>query len=150
MAGWIIPVITTVGSLLGDTVKGFFGVKQASSENLTKAMEVINSSNLSAAEREKAIAGVIASETSSGYWLSAVWRPLFMVMLCGIVIAYVFGYTTPELLAPMPEGSTLRELFELLKIGVMGYMPLRTVDKAIEAVTRANVISKIIDGISKK
>lgn len=146
---WLIPLITGAGSIIGETVKGFFGVKQSQLQSIDKAVEVINSSNLSASEREKAIAAVIASETSSGYWLSAVWRPLFMLFLCIIVGAYCLGYTTPNLLAEMPEGSMMAQLFELLKIGVMGYMPLRTVDKVVEAFTRANVIKTIVEKLSK-
>lgn len=150
MAAWIVPLISTVGGFIADGVKGFFGVKQANAENISKAIDAINQSNTTAAEREKAIAAVIQAESSSGYWLSAVWRPIFMVMLCSLVVAYAFGWTTPNLLTAMPEASMMRELFELLKIGVMGYMPLRTVDKAIDAVVRANVIKAVVDKLTKK
>lgn len=147
---WFIPLITGAGSIISESVKGFFGVKQSQIESINKVTEVINSSNLSSAEREKAIASVIAAETNNGYWLSAVWRPLFMVFLSVIVGAYCFGYTTPNLLQPMPAGSMMSELFELLKIGVMGYMPLRTVDKVVEAVTKANTIKTIVESFTKK
>lgn len=145
-----ISIIPSALTLLGDGVKAFFGIKQSQLQNVDKIIETINSSNLSASEREKAIATVIASEANSGYWLAAAWRPLFMVILVGIVVAYSFGYVSPNLLEPMPESSMLRELFELLKIGVMGYMPLRTVDKAVEAFTRAGVLKHLFDKIVKK
>lgn len=149
MAAWILPLISGAFSLIGDGVKGFFGVKQASIENVTKVIDVINQSNITAAEREKAISAVIASETGSGYWLAAVWRPLFMATISGLVVAYCFGWTTPNLLVALPEASMMRDLFELLKIGVMGYMPLRTVDKAIDAIVRANVLKSIVEKIQK-
>lgn len=149
MAAWILPLISTVGGFISDGVKGFFGIKQANAENLGKAIEVINSSNMSAAERETAIAAVIQAETTNGYWLSAVWRPLFMLILCVIVICYCLGWTTPNLLKPMPEASMMAQLFELLKIGVMGYMPLRTVDKIVEAIARSNTTKVIIETLAK-
>lgn len=149
MVAWLLPVLSTVGGFVSDGIKGFFGIKQANAENLGKAIEVINSSNISAAERETAIAAVIQAEANSGYWLSAVWRPLFMLMLCIIVISYCMGWTTPNLLKPMPEASMMAQLFELLKIGVMGYMPLRTVDKIVEAIARSNTTKTIIEALAK-
>ena len=131
-------------------IKGFFGVKESQLNVINKALDTMDKSNLSAGEREKAIASIIASESSSGYWLSAVWRPLLMVILCGIVLAYSFGFTTANLLVPMPEGSVIAQLFELLKIGVMGYLPLRTVDKAIETFTRSSVLKNLVEGLAKK
>jgi len=145
----IIGLLTSVFSLIGSGVQGFFGIKQSQLQNIDKVIETINQSNISSGEKEKSIAAVIAAETSNGYWLSAVWRPLFMLFLCVVVGAYVLGYTTPNLLVPMPQGSMMSELFELLKVGIMGYMPLRTVDKIVEAVARANVLKSLVDRIGK-
>lgn len=145
----IIGLLTSVFGLVGEGVKGFFGIKQSQLDNISKVVDTINQSNISAGEKEKAIAAVITAETSNGYWLSAVWRPLFMLFLCVIVCAYVLGYTTPNLLTPMPAGSLMSELFELLKIGVIGYMPLRTVDKMVDVISRHNMVSKILDKIGK-
>lgn len=146
MWSFIPALITGVSSI----AKSFFGLQESKIETMQKVVETINSSNMSAAEREKAVASVIASEASSGYWMSATWRPMLMLILSLLVVAYCFGWTTPNLTTQLPESSMIAQLFELLKIGVMGYMPLRTVDKVVEAVTRANVLKQLLSRIPKE
>lgn len=143
-------LITGALSIIGTGVKGFFGVKEKQVEGIHKVIEEIGKSNSSAAEKEKAIAAVIGSEMQSGYWLAAVWRPLVMVTLAGLVIAYFLGYTTPELLAPIPDESAMKELFELLKLGLMGYMPLRTVEKVASQVNAGKIINNLIQKYTSK
>jgi hypothetical protein len=143
-------IITSAVGLITSGVKGFFGVKEKQIDQISKVVDVINSSNLTSSERDKAIAAVITAESNSGYWLAAVWRPLLMVVLAGLVLAYALGFTTPNLLIDMPESSVIAQIFELLKIGVMGYMPLRTVDKIVENVMKSKNIALIVDSLSKK
>lgn len=130
--------------LISEGVKGFFGVKQRQADLVDSGIRALSDANNSAASREQAIATVLSSEMSSGYWLAAVWRPLIMVMIAGLVGAYFFGYTAPNLLLPMPENSMIAELFNILKIGIMGYMPLRTVEKIATQINLGKVIDKIL------
>lgn len=146
----MMSLITGVLGVIGTGVKGFFGVKESQVEGIHKTIEAIGESNSSAAEKEKAIAAVIGAEMQSGYWLAAVWRPLVMVALAGIVLAYFMGFTTPELLAPIPEGSSMREVFELLKLGLMGYMPLRTVEKIASQVNAGKIINNLVQKYTSK
>jgi hypothetical protein len=131
--------------LISEGVKGFFGVKQRQADLFDHGIQAFSDANNSAASREQAIATVLSSEMSSGYWLSAVWRPLIMVVIAGLVVAYFFGYTAPNLLIPMPENSMIGELFEILKIGIMGYMPLRSIEKIASQINLGRVISKFIE-----
>lgn len=146
----MMSLVTGVLGVIGTGVKGFFGVKESQVEGIHKTIEAIGESNSSAAEKEKAIAAVIGAEMQSGYWLAAVWRPLVMVALAGIVLAYFMGFTTPELLAPIPEGSSMREVFELLKLGLMGYMPLRTVEKIASQVNAGKIINNLVQKYTSK
>lgn len=154
MAAWIIPVITTVVGFLSDGVKGFFGAKQANAEALSntvnKVTEAARDANLSSSEREKAIASVIQSETSSGYWLAAVWRPLMMVIFGGLIVAYGFGWTTPVLLLPIPADSFMGYLFEIFKYGILGYMPARTVEKIALEFIKSKAIVSALEKLAKK
>jgi hypothetical protein len=138
--------ITGLFSVLGSGIKGFFTTKEAQMKGVESAIEAINQSNISAGEKEKAISQVISAEVNNGYWLSSVWRPLLMVTLAGIVVAYAFGFTTPNMVNEIPEKSMIGNMFELLKIGVMGYMPLRTVEKIVDKIN----INKLIDKFTKK
>lgn len=142
-------IIPSAISLISEGVKGFFGIQQSKSENIAKAVDALNSANISAAEREKAIAAVVTAEASSGYWLAACWRPLLMTVLAAIIIAYALGYTTPNMLLEMPSESFLGAIFELLKIGVMGYMPLRSVEKIASEIMKPKIIETLLKHFQK-
>lgn len=68
-----------------------------------------------------------------------------MVCMAVMIIAYFLGYTTPNLLAPMPENSAMSELFDLLKIGVMGYLPLRSFDKFVSQLNIGKILQAFIE-----
>lgn len=138
-------LITGLFSALGNGVTGFFSAKEKKAETIAGAVDAIQKTNASAEAKEKAIAAVVQAEVNSGYWLSAVWRPLLMTVLAGIMIAYVFGFTTPNMMAEIPESSMLGSLFELLKIGVMGYMPLRTVEKIVDKIQISKIVNKLLE-----
>lgn len=143
MAAWL-AIIPSLLSLVGDGVKGFFGVKQSQIDTVNKVAEVINASEQSSSTREQAVAQVIAAEASSGYWLAACWRPLLMLGLMFLFGAYCLGWTTPNLLAEIPVNSILSQLFEIFKIGVVGYMPLRTIEKIVDKVAVGKLIEQFL------
>ena len=68
---------------------------------------------------------VIMQEYQNGTWLSRSWRPLTMLSFVGVVL-----YT--NFLGPMFELKTVTldpEMWLLIKIGLGGYLPLRSVEK---------------------
>lgn len=150
MAGWILPLITSAGDLIGSGVKGFFGIKEKQQESLNNVITALGEANSSAASREQAIAQIIAAEAQSGYWLAAVWRPLTMVIFVGLIVAYFFGYTTPNLSQPFPENTALAEVFELVKLGLVGYIPARTVEKIAGKFATTRNLQLLTDYFAKK
>jgi hypothetical protein len=132
MAAWILPLISGVTSIVGGGIRGFFGLKESQTQLVADTIRELGSANSSAAVKEQAIAQIVAAEASSGYWLAAVWRPMVMTMFAGLIMAYFFGYTTENLAKPLPVGTALAELFDLLKIGLMGYIPARTIEKVAD------------------
>ena len=138
-------ILGAIISGVGSAISGFFGFKAQQSANITEALKVVNDVNASASDKEKAIAGVVIAEASSPYALTSCWRPLLMLVLSLMVIAYFLGFTTPNVLTPMPENSAIGQLFELLKIGVMGYMPLRSFDKLVQQLNIGKVLQTFID-----
>jgi hypothetical protein len=109
-------------------------------DTLRTGVQILGDANSSAAQREQAIAQIISSEATSGYWLSAVWRPLVMVIFTGLILAYFFGYTTPNLLAPMPDNSIIKQIFDLLQIGLTGYIPARTIEKVVQSINVSSLL----------
>ena len=138
----MLSAITAGIGLLGSIAKGFFGFKEHQADVVKGAIKTIGDVNSSQASREQAIAQIISSETNSGYWLAATWRPWLMVFLSVLIGLYFFGYATPAMGQPMPE--LVKEIFSLLKIGVMGYIPARTTEKIIEKIQIAKVLNTYI------
>ena len=68
---------------------------------------------------------VITTE-AQGNWLQRSWRPLTMIWFSVLIGMYWFGMA-PDYLIQSPE--TVNQLFELLKIGIGGYLVGRSAEK---------------------
>ena len=132
-------------SIIGSGVKGFFGIKEKQADLIGKSIKALEKTNISNSEREKAIAAIITQEANSGYWLAAVWRPMTMVIFVGLIVSYWFGFVPPNLLAPLDPNSGVGQIFELVKIGLMGYIPARTVEKIASQINIGKILQKFLD-----
>ena len=70
---------------------------------------------------------IINAEVQSDSWLAKNWRPMTMLAFVGIVISYWFGYQPTNM---TPE--TIGDVFDLIKIGLGGYVVGRSVEKAVK------------------
>ena len=140
---WLTALSGVLG-LIGSGITGFFGVKQSQTDLMNTGIKALSDSNTSAANKEQAIATIISSEVSSGYWLAAVWRPLIMLCLSFAVGAYFFGYTTPNLLIDMPDNAMITRLFDLLQIGLCGYIPARTIEKVVSTLNVGKLLKEYL------
>lgn len=76
-------------------------------------------------------AGVITAE-ASGNWLQRSWRPLLMLSF-GFIVVYT------KFLAPcfnLPNTELEPDFWELLKLGIGGYVVGRSVEKVADTVTK--------------
>lgn len=142
---WIPAVI----SLIGSGISNFFGLKEKQQETISKAVDALREVNNSDTESHKAAAQVIMAEANSESWITRTWRPLLMVIFGGIVVAYFFGFTTPNLMQSIPSGSLIGELFEIIKIGLVGYIPARSIEKIIISISKNNKILEILKMLGK-
>ena len=130
--------------MLGSAVPGFFGLKQTQGEVVKWALDVVGNVNSSEGQREASIAAIIAAENSSGYWLSSVWRPLTMIVFLIMIISYWFGYVPPGLMAEkMPP--MIGRLFDLLELGIGGYIGGRTLEKIFTSINIGSVLKKFVE-----
>jgi len=130
--------------ILGSAVKGIFGLKKAQGDAIREAIKVVSETNASAAQREQAIATVIAAENASGNWLASAWRPLTMIVFLIMLVSYWFGYVPPGLLeAKMPP--MIGELFTIIKIGLGGYIGARTFEKIVGSMNVGAILKKYIE-----
>lgn len=73
-------------------------------------------------------AGIIMAE-ANGTWLQSSWRPLTMIWFSVLLGMYWFGFA-PDYLVDNPE--TVNQLFDLLKIGIGGYIVGRSGEKMMK------------------
>lgn len=137
------PVIAGAISAVGGIFKGLFGWKGEQAKTVQAAISVLSDSLSSDSDRAKAVATVIAAEANSDSWLTRMWRPLFMVVCMVLVVAYWFGYYPENIEKANPP--IIQELFDLLKIGVMGYIPSRTLEKMVDKFQIGKVLKLFIE-----
>lgn len=80
-----------------------------------------------AAELE-AKAKILVAEISGESWLQRNWRPITMLMFVGFIGSYWLGYAAPGL----SEAERLA-VFDIVKIGLGGYVLGRSAEKGIKA-----------------
>lgn len=91
------------------------------------------------AEHTKALAGIIQAEAKSEGWLTRSWRPLVMIFLCVCLGAYFWGFA-PQYLVDNP--AIVEDLFDLLKLGIGGYIAGRTGEKVVDKVAATGFFKK--------
>lgn len=95
-----------------------------------KLMEMEQNGELS---RIAAGAGVVEAEARSEHWLTANWRPLTMITFVVIIANNYILY--PYLSLFWPEAPSLEippDMWDLLKIGLGGYVVGRSGEKAVK------------------
>lgn len=101
-----------------------------------KRKEVENQVHLAVLQQaqaiEQAAAGIVKAEAQSGHWLAANWRPILMLTFGGLIVARWFGYAAPEL----SEAEYLK-LWDIVQLGLGGYVIGRSVEKVVPSVAAA-------------
>lgn len=69
-------------------------------------------------------AGIIQTEAASSHWLAANWRPLLMLTFGGMIVARFMGWTAPNV-----SEMEYIALWDLMKLGIGGYIGGRTIEK---------------------
>lgn len=92
---------------------------------MNKALEFEN-------ERLQARAGLVEAEIKSESFITRNWRPMTMLAFVAAVLAYWFGLTPDSL----PE-EAVTSMFELVKLGLGGYVVGRSVEKVAPGILKA-------------
>lgn len=80
------------------------------------------------AQIKRSAAEVIMAEVTGESWLQRNWRPLLMVNFAVLINAYWFGMTPPNL-----SEARIEDLFQLVMIGVGGYVVGRSGEKMVKS-----------------
>ena len=70
---------------------------------------------------------IITAEAESEHWLTANWRPITMMVMLGLIVSRWFGWESNHM---SPDEYLMA--WELLKLGIGGYIGGRTVEKGIK------------------
>jgi hypothetical protein len=128
----IAALIPILGPLLGQVVKSVF----PNSEDELKRLELQNQIQLAlinnSAAIETAAASIVRAEAESEHWLTASWRPILMLVFGALIVARWLGFSAPGI----SEAEVLM-LWEIVKVGLGGYVVGRSVEKVAPQVVAA-------------
>lgn len=124
------PLITALAPIVGDLVKRLIpdSDKNQDIEREIKLALLEHSDSLEAMRGK-----IVLAEAQSGNWLTSAWRPLLMLVVIAIIACNYLLF--PVIRIFYPEMITLElpsELWNLLTIGVGGYVVGRSGEKMID------------------
>ena len=138
MIGALLPVI---GPLLGDVVKRVLPEDKDKRAEIEREINMALISN--SAQIEQAAASVILAEAKSEHWITASWRPILMLTITAIVAWNFLLAPLVELAVRLSAGDQIPltiplpdELWNLLMIGVGGYVVGRSAEKVADKVKK--------------
>jgi hypothetical protein len=121
----MLPLLGVLAPILGNVIDKVF--PDTEKRDMAK-IEIMGELQKQAGEIEKAAAGIINTEAASKHWLAANWRPLTMLTFVALIVARWLGWTADN----MSEAEYL-ELYDLMKIGLGGYVIGRSAEKIAPA-----------------
>ncbi len=118
-------------AILGPVISGLFSVIDKAVEDKDQAAVIkarLQEMVLTGQMREiEEAAANIRAEATGDSWLQRSWRPLTMLTFVSLIVAKWLGFTAPG----VTEAVELA-LFEIIKIGLGGYVVGRSVEKGIK------------------
>jgi len=121
-----------LSALLGPLIGGVFGVIDKAVEDKDQAAQIkakLQEMVLAGQMKEiEAAAQIIVAEAKGDSWLQRSWRPLLMCLF-GVIIAN--NYLVVPLFGT-PAADIPPDMWDLLKLGVGGYVLGRSVEKGVK------------------
>lgn len=146
MGPWIMPLISGITSIFGSIFQTKAAKMEAVATGVAKSIDLLKSVNATDAEIATAISAVVSSEAQSESILARNWRPLCMILIGAMITAFMWGYSPPNINGEMPP--MMQELFEILKIGLCGYIPARSAEKIVRMIMTPKIIDSVVKRIS--
>lgn len=138
-----MPVIfSALFGFLGTTVSAIFGFKGEQAKTVQDSLNLLGEINKADTQSQIAAASAIQAILTQGSWIERNWRPMLMIMCITILGAYFFGYSPANIDKPL--SPMMDEIFTMIKIGIGGYIPCRTIDKAIQQINIGSILKTLI------
>jgi hypothetical protein len=146
-----LPIIGTIVSGISSIVSSIFKTKevkaQAIASGIQGTVDLLKQADATDAQIATAIAAGVTAESQSEGVLTRNWRPLVMLLITMLIVAWCFGYIPPNINAPMPP--FIEECFEILKFGLGFYMSGRSLEKIAKTLLTPKLIETMLKNISK-
>ncbi len=122
-------IVTAISSIVAPVIDRIFPDAEAAQK---AKHELLMELSKNESQLQKAVASIIQAEAASTHWLAANWRPLTMLTFVGLIVARWFGLVAPNL----SEAEYLK-LWDIVYIGLGGYMGGRTIEKIVPKIAGA-------------
>lgn len=122
MWNMLIPAVTSI-------IDKIIPDPQAASEAKLKMLEMAQKGELADLTTR---AEIVKAEAASGSWLASSWRPITMLVFTSLIVARWFGWAAPNL----TEAEYIK-LWEIVELGLGGYVIGRSVEKIVPSVATA-------------
>ena len=136
----MLGIISSVVGLVSSGVGGFFGFKKEQANAIRDAIGTIGATQAADAEYAAAASASIAALYQSGPPVERLWRPCLMWIIIIMLIARWFGFTPSHI---DPEEVTI--VYQWLEIGLIGHIPLRSVDKLMRNLSIGKILKTFIE-----
>ena len=125
-----LPIVGTIVEKVANIIDQTVEDKDLANKIKSQVQLTILSKEYENIEKElEAKRDIIVSETKSESWLTRNWRPITMLIFVGLITADWLGFTAPNL---TPELKM--KLFDIIQIGLGGYVVGRTVEKVAPSI----------------
>jgi hypothetical protein len=115
--------------VLGHVVDRILPDKEAANAAKLKLFELQQAGEL---QELASRAGIVKAEAESSHWLASNWRPITMLVFVGLIVARWFGWAAPNL-----SESEYLHLWDIVELGLGGYVVGRSAEKIVPAVAAA-------------
>lgn len=141
----MMPILSGILSAVTAAITGFFSSKNKKLESIDKGIDLASEVGSNDAEAARASGRVLQSVFASDSWLAKNWRPITMSIFVGLLVARWFGYSPPN----MSEAEIIK-MYDLIELGLGGYIGGRSLEKIVTAVTRSKAFDKLLTYITNR
>jgi hypothetical protein len=125
----LLPILGTIGA---QVAKNLFPDPADEQKRLEVEKNFAIETMKQAQAIETAAAEIVKAEAQSGSFLAANWRPITMLIFVALIVARWFGVAAPNL----AEEEYIK-LWDIVQLGLGGYVIGRSAEKIVPAITAA-------------
>ena len=115
--------------IVGDVLDKIIPDPVAQAEAKLKLMELAQKGEFTEMTTK---ADIIKAEASSESWLAQSWRPIMMLTFGALIVARWMGYAAPGI-----SQEEILKLWNIVELGLGGYVIGRSVEKIVPSITTA-------------